>query len=65
MQLADTNWPTTDDAPPPLSANSMLDTIVDSSQTVPQRTQTASPPASCQSMSMDPHSGFGHFIAEL
>ena len=56
VQLAETNCPITDDAPP-ASENSIDETIEFSSHTVPQRTQTASPRASSGSMSFDPHEG--------
>ena len=56
VQLAETNCPITDDAPP-ASENSIDETIEFSSHTVPQRTQTAAPRASSGSMSFDPHDG--------
>ena len=64
MHCAETNWPTTPEPPAP-SVNSTDATIVDSSHTVPQRTHTASPELSFQSMSVDRHSGFEQRICDI
>jgi hypothetical protein len=64
VHCAETNWPTTPEPPAP-SVNSTEATIVDSSQTVPQRTHTASPELSFQSMSVERHSGFEQRICDI